>query len=308
MSRFVSTLGEQVAELTERAAEAGRLSRGRTLFRKGSVSDLSIMEGSLIASVRGSEGDEYETTVGTAPAPPGVTRQIVQAQDSQSSRSVDDLAAEGLDVCPREIDLAFGCDCADWEEPCKHVVAVLLAFADRVDLDEAELLRWRGIDLAGPVGEQPEPQRRSTVVRRSGQAPRSRSGAKSETAPGSRRPVEPSAARREGSEPPTGSDPAEDPVDRTARLSELQALLGDTAMQVSTDEPGDGRSAAPSLDPAFLRFLGVGATLDPIDVSEINVPAPLFADVQLGPLGDLGPELATALSIIRDRLKDGRQS
>ena len=298
MSRFVTSLGEQVAELAELAADEGRLSRGRTLFRKGSVSDLSVIEGSVIAGVRGSEGDEYETTIGTALATPGVTRQIAQGQDPENPRTIDDLVAEGLEVCPREIDLTFSCDCADWEEPCKHVVAVLLAFADRVDLDEHELLHWRGVDLTALRNEAP------AVQARPGPTQRPRSEAETE---GPRRSRPTAGVRASPPSPPISqaeSAPAVDPADRTARLSELEALLGDTVMRVPTGDPGGAQPPPTSLDPTLAQFLGVGTTLDPLDLSRIGQPAPLFANVQLGPLGDLGPELADAMAIIMARLAD----
>ena len=257
MSRFLSMAGQQIAELAELAAESGRLSRGRKLFRKGSVTELSIIEGAVLASVRGSEGDLYETTVGTAPAPPGVVRQIAHALEADSEQSIDDLIAEGLKVCPTEVDLAFGCDCADWEEPCKHVVAVLLALADRVDLDETELLRWRSVD----------PQVTSTA-------------------------------------PPADTSP-DTSDDRSTKLSELEALLGDTALRVPVSDRSKPQlvESAPPLEPAMAEFLGVDMTIEPVDTSEITAPALLFADVQLGPLADLGPELADAIATIASQLE-----
>lgn len=283
MSRFLTGAGEKVAELAERAAEPGRLSRGRALFRKGSVTDLAITEGSVTASVRGSKGDDYETTISTVPAPPGVRRQI--AQEAQGDRSVDDLIDDGIDVCPREIDLGFACDCADWDEPCKHVVAVFLAFADRVDLDESALLHWRGIDAPGLPG--------TTSGARSGNED---SHGPSRSATARRVPTaSPSTAPRRTSS--TG--------DRTARLSELESLLGDTVVRVPSDDDGAGAGRGPStLEPALAEFLGVGMELDPVDSAGLAAPAPLFTGVELGPLADLGPELARALATISARLAD----
>lgn len=268
MSRFVSLAGQQVAELAERAADSGRVSRGRALFRKGSVSDLTVTQGSLIASVRGSEGDGYETTVGTALAPPGVLRQIARARSGAGHRNVDDLVGDGVQVVPKDIDLAFSCDCPDWDDACKHAVAVLLAFADRVDLDETELLRWRAIDLSASPDDEP--------------------------------------ASADEADPTPADEPA--PADRSTKLSELQALLGDTVVRVpAADGPGAGAKPQPdvaALDPALAEFLGIDRTIDPIDVSQIPAPAPLFTEMQLGPLADLAPELAEAIALIMARLDD----
>lgn len=262
MSRFVSVAGERVAELAERCADDGRFSRGRTLFRKGSVSDLAIVEGSVLASVLGSGGHEYETTVSTALASPGVMRQVAQSFDPANPLGIDELIGDGIEICPGEIDLAFACDCPDWDEACKHVVAVMLAFADRVDLDETELLRWRGVDL-------------------------SNTGSSAEAA----RPA-----------------PASEQKARTAKLSELQTLLGDTAMRArasndtASGDPASQDRSTSVIEPALAEFLGIDMMLEPIDVSNIAAPAPLFPDAQLGPLADLGPELANALAIISQRL------
>ena len=295
MSRFLSTAGEQVAELAVSYAEGGRLSRGRTLFRKGAVSDLSITEGSLIASVRGSEGDTYETTVGTVLAPPGIIRHVVQAYDPDNLRCIDELLADGVEICPRDRDLAFGCDCADWDELCKHVVAVLLAFADRVDLDEAVLLMWRGIDLTDGRSQQPLASAEATTPEplRGQKSKQSKTPTQSSIAKPRPNTASPSAA--------AGRDSEDDKTERTATRSELEALLGDTIVKVPpADTSEDG--ASPQLDPALAVFFGVGTNIEPPDVSDIDPPAPLFREMQLGPLADLGPELAAALQIIAAQL------
>jgi uncharacterized Zn finger protein len=274
MSRFVSRAGEQVAELAELSTDAGRLSRGRALYRKGAVSDLFISEGSVIGSVRGSKGDGYEATISTVLAPPGVRREV--ARGSEMGWSIDDLIDDAIDVVPREIDLGFSCDCADWEEACKHVVALFLAFTDRVDLDETELLHWRGIDFSKAAG----------------------------AGSGNEEPVAASAAEPRVARQPTPIKRREaaEAGDRTARLSKLESLLGDTAMRKPTGSKAEPRP--PTLDPALAEFLGVDSELDPVDVSGIATVAPLFASVELGPLADLGPELAKAMAIITARLED----
>lgn len=287
MSRFLSRAGEQVADLAERSTDDGRFSRGRALYRKGSVSVLAIAEGSVSATVRGSQGDAYETSISTVSAPPGVRREV--ARGLGGGRSVDDLIDDGVDVCPREIDLVFDCDCADWDEACKHVVAVFLAFADRVDLDEAELLRWRGLDSPAP----PE----------AGSPP-------AETASPGRATSQPRASNRPSSQGRVSAHSTSDPGrkvgppdDRAARLSELQSMLGDRVVRASAVDDTSAEPSRVALEPALADFLGISAEeVDPIDLSAIAPAAPLFARPELGPLADLGPELARALAIITARL------
>lgn len=292
MSRFISVTGRSVAELAARTSEDGRLSRGRALFRKGAVSDLTISEGSVTASVRGSQGDDYAVGIGTSPAPPGVARQVAQA--IAEGQTIDSLTDEGIDVCPRDIDLGFSCECADWDEPCKHVVAALLAFADRVDLDAGELLRWRAIDPNQPADD-------------SGPTP-SAPAAADATDTTDTADIAEEAARHRSREASTrpGSDP-DPPFDeareRSERLSDLKALLGGTAMRPSRYRGRDEERERPKPISAELSsFLGVGHTVEAPVVSTIVSPPPLFAELQLGPLADLGHELAAALTAVAELL------
>jgi hypothetical protein len=41
-------------------------------------------------------------------------------------------------------ELRAHCSCPDWENPCKHIAAVLYVFADQLDADPWLLLAWRG--------------------------------------------------------------------------------------------------------------------------------------------------------------------
>ena len=41
-------------------------------------------------------------------------------------------------------DVRANCNCPDWENPCKHIAAVLYVYADLLDADPWLLLLWRG--------------------------------------------------------------------------------------------------------------------------------------------------------------------
>lgn len=153
MNRFVTLAGERIGDLIGHAVESGRLVRGRALFRKGSVSELTVTSGQISAVVQGSTGTPYDTTVAASLAAPGVIREVAEGYDPEDRHCLDDLIDDGVHIVPRLIDLAYSCSCSDWDDPCKHAAAVLFAFADRVDLDEVELLRWRGIDYSTSSGE-----------------------------------------------------------------------------------------------------------------------------------------------------------
>ena len=109
--------------LIVRMTDPNRLSRGRTYARQGAVDDLDVRDGVITGSVQGSRARPYEVTVRVKPA--------------HTFESLKSLVPE-----PNEV--TFLCTCPDWDDPCKHGVAVMMAFADLV-ADDPDLLRqWRG--------------------------------------------------------------------------------------------------------------------------------------------------------------------
>src|SRR3954447_16095205 len=103
-----------------------RLSRGRSYARQGAVIDMLIGAGSLRASVQGSRSAPYDVLVRVRPA------------------DGDSMAA----LVPSARDLSFECSCPDWDDPCKHSIAVMIRFAELVSEDPSTLRRWRGLDLS----------------------------------------------------------------------------------------------------------------------------------------------------------------
>ena len=109
--------------LTAGLSDPSRLGRGRTYARQGAVLDLHVEAGELTASVQGSRSRPYEVTVHVAAA-----------------TTFDNTAA----LVPARRDIRFSCTCPDWDDPCKHAVAVMVAFAEDVGEDPALLAHWRG--------------------------------------------------------------------------------------------------------------------------------------------------------------------
>jgi hypothetical protein len=272
VSRFVSLAAERLESLAGHSAEAGRLARGRALFRKGAVGELVVTDGLVTARVQGSQTDGYETTVATTAASRGVIREVSQGYDRADSASMDRLIADGVTVCPRAVDVAYSCSCPDWEEPCKHAVATLLAFAERVDLDDDQLLLWRGITHP----------------------------ANGEVSLGSA-PVGPLDDSANGTANGSPAEPADPAQARRSQLGHLRRLLGDTAPnRAGRSVPADPPPAP--LDPAMADFLGHDATIEPVDFDPSPAPTPLFTGTLPGPLADLGPELADAIEVIARQL------
>lgn len=113
-------------------ADPARFGRGRSYVRDGAVIDLSVAPGELIGSVLGSRSRPYQVSV-RVPKLPG--------------RDTDgDGTAVGVlnHLVPQPRELRSDCSCPDDADPCKHAVAVLLAFAQQVAIHPRLLATWRG--------------------------------------------------------------------------------------------------------------------------------------------------------------------
>ena len=66
---------------------------------------------------------------------------------------------------PERSEIGFDCTCPDWDDPCKHAVAVMITFSEEIALDPSLLVRWRG-------GQPNEPRVRAVVGSRASRAAR----------------------------------------------------------------------------------------------------------------------------------------
>lgn len=135
----------------------GRMQRGRKYARSGQVISLDVTGGTITSKVQGSRAKPYGVTVRvTAP-----TEQQWAQLDAVIQRRVGFVAQLLAGEVPPELETAFNdadvalfprswrevtssCSCPDYENPCKHIAAVLYLFADRLDSDPWLLLLWRG--------------------------------------------------------------------------------------------------------------------------------------------------------------------
>lgn len=147
--RFISAL--------ESFGLGGRMQRGRNYARRGQVVSLDVVAGLLMAQVQGSRPMPYVVTVKVAKATDAQWSHVEAAMQQRVGLVARLLAGEvpedledafraaGVDLFPatwRDVDAA--CSCPDYENPCKHIAAVLYLFADRLDGDPWLLLAWRG--------------------------------------------------------------------------------------------------------------------------------------------------------------------
>ena len=119
-ARLVPTL---INVLIAGMCDPSRLKRGRDYARQGAVMDVHAEPGTLTGFVQGSRSAPYEVEVHVTPAP-----------------SFESLTA----LVPTARDIRFDCSCPDWDAPCKHAVAVMAAFAERIGSDPHLLAAWRG--------------------------------------------------------------------------------------------------------------------------------------------------------------------
>src|SRR5205823_437161 len=148
-----------------------RLPRGRSYVRNGSVLDLQIAKGEVVALVSGS--DLYKIKITMAPVAArrwkaicrdcaGSIDSLVELLGGRLAKGVmDRVCREGDGLFPAPDEIKLSCSCPDWAEMCKHVAATLYGVGARLDekpellfvlrgVDESELLAGSGESLIQP--------------------------------------------------------------------------------------------------------------------------------------------------------------
>jgi hypothetical protein len=135
---------------------SNRLPRGRTYVRNGSVVDLQIAPGEVLARVSGSS--LYTVRVKVAPVPrprwaslckacAGGIDSLVELLQGRLSRPVmERICAERTGLFPSPAEIELDCSCPDWATMCKHVAAVLYGIGARLDAQPELLFELRGVD------------------------------------------------------------------------------------------------------------------------------------------------------------------
>lgn len=125
------------------AADPPRFRRGKTYVADRAVTRLEITPGSVRAQVSGSRREPYQVVVAcpTAIRPAGLVGDRLERQHITS-------------LVPDANQLLCSCSCPDWDDPCKHAVATLLALANELITRPELLLAWRC---------EPDESRRATV-------------------------------------------------------------------------------------------------------------------------------------------------
>ncbi|NUR82994.1 MAG: hypothetical protein HOY71_02775 [Nonomuraea sp.] len=155
-------------DILERVCDKGRLSRGRSYARSGQVLSIDLSAGLVTASVQGSRPAPYEITIRIEAYGEASWAAVERAIGEQAVYRAKLLAGEmpaeieelfealGLDLFPRDLDMA--CSCPDWGWPCKHLSAVLYLLAESFDDEPFLVLAWRGRtreQLLGSLADEP---------------------------------------------------------------------------------------------------------------------------------------------------------
>jgi hypothetical protein len=136
--------------------DPGRLSRGRSYARRGSVLELTVTPGEVEAVVQGSRVTPYQVTVRIRAFSADEWDAVLDVVSAQIGRVaalldgelppevVEDVQAAGLDLLPGAGEVLTNCSCPDFAVPCKHSAAVCYLVADALDDDPFALLLLRG--------------------------------------------------------------------------------------------------------------------------------------------------------------------
>lgn len=166
-----------VDALEQRArVDPNRLARGRTYARQDRVTSLSVEQGRVLASVRGSRrlnyrtrvdvrtygDDEWARVVATIAGRAGHTAALLDGELEPGI--VDDAREAGVELLPSRNDLQPHCSCPDDAVPCKHAAAVCYLVAESLDDDPFTLFTLRGRTKADLLAELREVRRRDATA------------------------------------------------------------------------------------------------------------------------------------------------
>ena len=151
--------GKAWCDNLERYADyESRLGRGKRYVRNGSVLDLKIQKGKILARVQGTRKVPYKIEIRISPLSEEKCQSIIDRCGSKLENieklmkgdfpvEMQELfqGEDGLFPSPREI--SFNCSCPDWALMCKHVAAALYGVGVRLDEQPLLFFELRGIDV-----------------------------------------------------------------------------------------------------------------------------------------------------------------
>ena len=118
-------------------ADPARFRRGKAYVGERAVTRLQISPGRLVANVTGSREAPYQVIIAVAT----IERPVLGSPEA-FRQHINRLS-------PEADDLTVSCSCPDWDDPCKHAIAALLAFANELIVRPELLVEWRCTSSGG---------------------------------------------------------------------------------------------------------------------------------------------------------------
>ena len=194
-----STAADWLTDLAFTQSDNGRMSRGRGYYQGGHVMNLEFVPGSITAKVIGSQPQPFSVAI---MFPPRTDPQLARLPDLISQLDGGIQAVRSGQFSPDMLKILFGghpykaryyCDCPDKAKVCKHIVATMMAAADRVATDPGLVFQLRGLNLADmrlpkparSAGAEPETPASAEGSRQKPQAAETAGSAKRAEAPSS---------------------------------------------------------------------------------------------------------------------------
>ena len=149
-----SMAADWLTDLAFAQADSGRMSRGRGYYQGGHVINVEFVPGSITAKVIGSQPQPFSVAI---MFPPRTDPQLARLPDLISQLDGGIQAVRSGQFSPDMLKILFGghpykaryyCDCPDKAKVCKHIVATMMAAADRVATDPGLVFQLRGLNLA----------------------------------------------------------------------------------------------------------------------------------------------------------------
>ena len=154
-----STAADWLTDLAFTQSDNGRMSRGRGYYQGGHVMNLEFVPGSITAKVIGSQPQPFSVAI---MFPPRTDPQLARLPDLISQLDGGIQAVRSGQFSPDMLKILFGghpykaryyCDCPDKAKVCKHIVATMMAAADRVAADPGLVFQLRGLQAEAPSPE-----------------------------------------------------------------------------------------------------------------------------------------------------------
>ncbi|MDD4569066.1 MAG: SWIM zinc finger family protein [Tepidanaerobacteraceae bacterium] len=151
--------GQQWIDVLESFGWANRLQRGRRYACNGSVLELNIEKGKIIARVQGSRHTPYKVTIKVSKLKKKQWQKVLKYLSTKAlyaakllsgdmPEDIADMFLEvGVHLLPRnDNELDTKCSCPDFAVPCKHIAAVHYLIAEELDKDPFLVFKLRGME------------------------------------------------------------------------------------------------------------------------------------------------------------------